>query len=359
MIDKVHEIIRRYRELEALLAAPEVSQNAEKMKTLGREYNRLSKNMPTFRRYLEVVQSLDGAREILAVESDPELVEMAREEASSIQGELPHLEDTIKLLLVPPDPDDDKNAILEVRAGTGGIEAGIFAGDLFRMYTHYAEKRGWQVEVLSASYGDLGSIKEVILNITGDSAFGNLKYESGVHRVQRVPQTETQGRIHTSAASVAVFPEVTEVEVQIDPTELRIDYFRSSGPGGQHVNKTESAVRIVHLPTGLMVSCQDEKSQHKNKARALKVLQSRLYERQQAEREQQASAARRSIIGSGDRSEKIRTYNFPQDRMTDHRIGLTLHNLGGIMDGDIQDIVDALTRADLEKRLQSALATAP
>jgi peptide chain release factor 1 len=255
---------------------------------------------------------------------------------------------------VPKDPNDLKNAIMEIRAGTGGIEAGIFAADLYRMYTHYLENKGWSFEVLSSSYGDIGAVKEIIFSVKGEDAYGALKFESGVHRVQRVPQTEAQGRIHTSAASVAVFPEADEVELTIDPSELRIDVFRAGGKGGQHVNKTESAVRIVHLPTGITVQCQDEKSQIKNKSRAMKILTSRLLDAKISEKQAAESATRKTMVGTGDRSEKIRTYNFPQNRLTDHRINLTIYKLDAVMNGDLQEIIDALNLADLNSRLQSS-----
>ena len=264
------------------------------------------------------------------------------------------LEQQVKRLLVPCDPKDLKNAIVEIRAGTGGTEAGIFGADLYRMYTHFIEQKDWSYEILSSSYGDLGAIKEIIFLVKGENAYGTLKYESGVHRVQRVPLTETQGRIHTSAASVAVFPEADEFEIDINPNELRIDLYCSSGPGGQSVNTTYSAVRIVHIPTGITVTCQDEKSQHKNKSKALKVLQTRLYEKKLAEIEAEESAARKSMVSTGDRSAKIRTYNFPQNRVTDHRINLTLYSLDKIIDGDLQELIDSLSIAEINERIQQS-----
>jgi peptide chain release factor 1 len=266
---------------------------------------------------------------------------------------MPQIEETVRRLLVPKDPNDLKNAIVEIRAGTGGTEAGIFAADLYRMYSRFAERKGWALEIMSSSYGDVGAIKEIIIMVSGEGAYGMLKHESGVHRVQRVPQTEAQGRIHTSAASVAVFPEVDEFEVNIDPKDLRIDVYRSTGHGGQSVNTTDSAVRIVHIPTGLIVTCQDEKSQLKNKSKAMKVLQSRLYDLKMNEIEAQEKAARRSMVSTGDRSAKIRTYNFPQGRLTDHRINLTLYKLADIIDGDLQDVTDALAAADISERLKN------
>jgi peptide chain release factor 1 len=352
MIEKIQELVDRQKQLEEELASPAVTANPHLLEKLGREYNLLKKNMPDFYKYLSTVKTLADNRGLVQTEQDEELLEMAREEVNHLEAELPLLEKKIKLLLVPKDPNDIKNAIVEIRAGTGGIEAGIFAADLYRMYSHYLENKGWTQEVMSSSFGDIGAIKEIILMVTGDNAYGTFKYESGVHRVQRVPQTEAQGRIHTSAASVAVFPEVDDLEITLDPGEIRIDVFRAGGKGGQHVNKTESAVRIVHIPTGLTVICQDEKSQHKNKARALKILTSRLFDLRQSEMRAQESAHRKSMVGSGDRSEKIRTYNFPQNRLTDHRINMTLYNLDAIINGDLQDIINALAAADLDERVR-------
>jgi peptide chain release factor 1 len=353
MIDKVNEIIKRHKELEAELADPEVVSDISKIEKLNRKYRSLGRNMPVFQDYRDTANRLDQAREVLASESDPELATMARDEIAICESHLAELGEKVKLLLVPRDPDDAKNAIMEVRAGTGGVEAGIFAADLYRMYTRYAENQRWAVEVMNSSYGDLDSIKEVVFMVSGPGAYGALKYESGVHRVQRVPQTEAQGRIHTSAASVAVFPEADEVELSIDPNDLRIDVYRSGGHGGQHVNTTDSAVRIVHVPTGLTVICQDEKSQHKNKAKAMKVLQSRLYDQMTSEQKQREAQARKSMVSTGDRSVKIRTYNFPQNRVTDHRINVTLYKLEDFINGDIQELVSALEAADMEERLRA------
>ncbi len=352
MIEKILALISRQKELEQELSSPAVTGNHALLEKLGREYNSLKNNMPEYLKYLNMTKTLSGNRELLVHETDPELKQMAVEENQKIEQELPELEQKIKGYLVPKDPTDLKNAIVEIRAGTGGIEAGIFAADLYRMYTHFAENKGWPIEVLSSSYGDIGAIKEIIFLVKGDEAYGTFKYESGVHRVQRVPQTEAQGRIHTSAASVAVFPEADDLEVSIDPSEIRIDVFRAGGKGGQHVNKTESAVRIVHLATGLTVSCQDEKSQHKNKARAMKILSSRLFDLRMSEKQAQESASRKSMVGSGDRSEKIRTYNFPQNRLSHHRINLTLYKLDAIVNGDLQAVVDALAAADINERIR-------
>jgi peptide chain release factor 1 len=355
IVGKVQDVLKRREELETTLAKPEIARDPVQMEKLGREYNAISKNLPVFLKYLNIVKSIRDAETIIQSESDPELVELAREERTELQKQVPEFEQKIKFLLVPRDPKDEKNAIVEIRAGTGGTEAGIFAADLYRMYTRFAERKGLRIEVLSSSFGDIGAIKEIIFMVSGENAYGTLKYESGVHRVQRVPETEAQGRIHTSAASVAVFPEANEVEVNIDPNDLRIDLFCSSGPGGQSVNTTYSAVRIVHLPTGLVVQCQDEKSQQKNKAKALKVLQTRLYEKKLAEIEAQESAARKSMVSTGDRSAKIRTYNFPQNRVTDHRINLTLYRLDAIIDGDILELIDALAIADLNERVEKSV----
>jgi peptide chain release factor 1 len=352
--DKIHNIRRRHREVEEKMASPDVSSDPALMEKLGREYNNLTRNLPTFKRYLELTNHIASARQVLETESDDEMLELAKEELHTLETELPECEQTVKMLLVPRDPKDFKNAILEIRAGTGGTEAGIFAADLYRMITHYVEKKGWEAEILSSSYGDMNAIKEIIINIKGENAYGMLKYESGVHRVQRVPLTEAQGRVHTSAASVAVFPEADEFEVQINQNDLRIDLYCSSGPGGQSVNTTYSAVRIMHVPTGLIVTCQDEKSQHKNKAKAMKVLQTRLYEMELAKVEAEESAARKNMVSTGDRSAKIRTYNFPQNRVTDHRINLTLYNLDRFINGDMDEMIESLSIADLNERVKNS-----
>lgn len=353
MLEKIQIYIDRHKELEKLLASPEVTGDLKKMEELGREYTQLGKMLPTLNEYLEASDTLTEAKNLLKTESDQELVSMAQEEIQELEHLLPKLEKKVKFLLVPKDPVDSKNAIIEIRAGTGGIEAGIFAADLYRMYISFIENKGWDYEVLSTSPGDMGAIKEIILMVKGKDAFGTLKYESGVHRVQRIPVTESQGRIHTSAASVAVFPEANDIEVEIDQNDLRIDVFRSSGPGGQSVNKTDSAIRIVHFPTGITVTCQDEKSQHKNKARAMKVLKSRLFDQKRIEKEAEVSASRKSMVSTGDRSAKIRTYNYPQGRVTDHRINLTLYRLEDVINGDIQELIDSLSVADLNERVKS------
>jgi peptide chain release factor 1 len=353
MIAKIKEIIDRQRQLEEELASPAITGNQALREKLGREYRGLQKNMPSYLRYLELAKNLSESKELLKSESDPEIIGIAKEDIAQIEQVLPALDEKVKYLLVPRDPVDARDAIVEIRAGTGGIEAGIFAADLYRMYSHYIEKKNWSAEVLSSNYGDIGAIKEIVFMVKGEDVYGTLKFESGVHRVQRVPLTEAQGRVHTSAASVVVFPEADEVDLNIDPKELRIDVFRAGGKGGQHVNKTESAVRIVHLPTGITVQCQDEKSQLKNKAQAMKILTSRILDARISEKQAAESATRKTMVGSGDRSEKIRTYNFPQNRLTDHRINLTLYKLEAVMNGDLQDIVDALVKADLNERLQT------
>ncbi|MBK7552607.1 MAG: peptide chain release factor 1 [Syntrophaceae bacterium] len=342
MFQRIKDIENRYGELERLLSDPAVIANRAEYQKLSKEHADLTPLIETFRDYEKTGRQLDEAQQMLR-EGDEELRELAKEEIPTLKARVEELEKRLTILLLPKDPNDEKNVILEIRAGTGGDEAGLFAADLFRMYARFAEMSGWRVEALSSSAASgMGGFKEVIALVEGRGAYSRLKYESGVHRVQRVPVTEAQGRIHTSAVTVAVLPEAEEVEVQIDPNDIRVDVFRSGGHGGQSVNTTDSAVRVTHLPTGLVVSCQDEKSQIKNKAKALKVLRARLLDKMQAESAAQMSEARRKQVGSGDRSERIRTYNFPQGRVTDHRIGLTLYNLQAILDGDLQPVIDAL-----------------
>ena len=342
MFDKLEEVVDRLQEVEGLLSDPNVVSQQDRFRQLTKEHAELTPVVEAYRSYRQLCDEIAGHRELLQ-DSDPELKEMAREELPELEEQRAELEQQLKLLLLPKDPNDDKNVILEVRAGTGGDEAALFAGDLFRMYSRYAESQGWRVEMLSCSDSEAGGMKEVIAMVSGQRVYSRLKYESGTHRVQRVPETETQGRIHTSACTVAVLPEAEDVDVDIDPTDLRIDVYRASGAGGQHVNKTESAVRITHVPTGVVVSCQDEKSQHKNKAKAMKVLKSRILDSLMAEQQAQMAADRKTQVGSGDRSQRIRTYNFPQGRCTDHRIGLTLYKLDNIMQGDLDELVDAIS----------------
>ncbi|QAZ40044.1 peptide chain release factor 1 [Methylibium sp. Pch-M] len=334
---------RRLAELDSLLADPAVMRDAGGFRALSREHVEVSGIVERQRRHAQRERDLAAAAEMA---SDPELADMAAEEAASAQAELDRLAAELQRLLLPRDPDDTRSVFLEIRAGTGGDESALFAGDLLRMYTRYAERQGWRVELLSASDSELGGYKEVVARIEGDGVFGHLKYESGGHRVQRVPATETQGRIHTSACTVAVLAEPDEAqEVTLNPADLRIDTYRASGAGGQHVNKTDSAVRITHLPTGLVAECQDDRSQHRNKAKAMAVLAARLRDKDRLERQAREAATRKSLIGSGDRSDRIRTYNFPQGRLTDHRINLTLYQLGAIMDGELEPVVKALVAA--------------
>jgi len=348
MLDRLAEIERRYEELERLVADPTVIANRREFAKLARERSQLEETVARWRERQRLAREIEEHRE-LAREKDAELRELARGELPALEARLAALDATLKQLLLPKDPNDERNTVLEIRAGTGGDEASLFAAELFRMYTRYAERHGWRVEVLSSSPTGLGGFKEVIGLVAGKGAFSRLKFEGGVHRVQRVPVTETQGRIHTSAVTVAVLPEAEDVEVELADKDLRIDVYRSSGPGGQSVNTTDSAVRVTHLPTGLVVTCQDEKSQHKNKAKALKILRARLLERARSEQQSEIAANRKAMVGSGDRSEKIRTYNFPQSRVTDHRVNVTLHTLDRVLDGEIDPIVDALvTRQQAE-----------
>lgn len=342
MIAKLDEVVERYQEIESLLADPATLADQERYRKLTKEHAELAETVEAYRRYQELAAEVQEYQQ-LQQDTDSELRDMARQELPRLEEEQARLYEQLKQLLLPRDPNDEKNLFVEIRAGTGGEEAALFAADLFRMYTRYAEKKGWKLEIVSASESDSGGFKEVIAMIQGRGAFSRFKYESGTHRVQRVPETETQGRIHTSACTVAVLPEAEELELEIDPSELRIDVFRASGAGGQHVNKTETAVRITHQPTGVAVACQDEKSQHKNKAKAMKVLRARILDSMQAQQDQELAQDRKNQVGSGDRSERIRTYNFPQGRCTDHRIGLTLYKLEQIMQGDLDELVDALT----------------
>ncbi|MCK4794829.1 MAG: peptide chain release factor 1, partial [Desulfobacteraceae bacterium] len=331
----------RFDKLEGLLSDPEVIKDQQAYKHYSMEHAELSKIVSVFRKYKQVAEDIEESKDLLK-EGDEEIKELAREDIQSSTERLKELEGDLRWLLIPKDPNDEKNVVLEIRAGTGGEEAGLFAADLFKMYSKYAESIGWKVEILSSHATGVGGLKEIIALIKGKGAYSSLKYESGTHRVQRVPVTESQGRIHTSAVTVAVLPEAEEVDVKIEPDEIRVDVFRSTGPGGQSVNTTDSAVRITHLPTGVVVSCQDEKSQHKNRAKAMKVLRARLYEKMLSEQNEKISADRKSQVGTGDRSERIRTYNFPQGRISDHRIGLTLYKLESVLEGDIGEIIDAL-----------------
>lgn len=356
MDERIQEILRRYESLTTQLMDPAVLADSERLREAAREHAEMTPLAEAAARLARVRSQLGEARAVIAAGEDPELVELAEAEVAELEAEEERLVAEVRRLMVPKDPLADRAAVVEIRAGTGGDEAGLFAGDLFRMYTRYAEHRGWKVEVLSVSEGEVGGYKEVSFVVRGKDAYGDLRYESGVHRVQRVPATESQGRIHTSAATVAVLPEAEEVDVEIREEDLRIDVYRSSGPGGQSVNTTDSAVRITHIPTGLVVTCQDEKSQHKNKAKALKVLRSRLLDAKIAEQEAERARERKLQVGTGDRSAKIRTYNFPQGRVTDHRIGLTLYRLQEVLDGDLDELIEALKLAREEERLETSSA---
>jgi peptide chain release factor 1 len=357
MTDRLSELTARHGELTALMARPETATDPTLLARYGRELARLDPIVTALRERDATQQALAAARDHLE-DPDPEVRSLARDEIGALEAREAALEAELRRLLVPRDPNDDRDVILEIRAGTGGDEASLFAADLYRMYGRYAERRGWTVDLLSTSESGSGGFKEVIAEVAGDGAYSRLKFESGVHRVQRVPVTEASGRIHTSTATVAVLPEAEEVEVEIAEGDLRIETYRSSGPGGQSVNTTDSAVRITHLPTGLVVAIQDEKSQHKNRAKALSVLRARLLEAQRAQQAEERGEARRAQVGTGERSEKIRTYNFPDDRVTDHRIGLTVHNLPGLLAGDLDRVIEPLADADQAARLAAAGADA-
>ena len=350
MLEKLKALALRYEDLEMQLSEPSVYGDAEKLKSINRELKELGPVVEAFRAYEQAAADRAGAEELL---HDPDFRELAQEELAAAKENMERLEQELKILLLPKDPNDQRNVIMELRGGVGGEESALFAHSLLRMYTMYAQTKGWKLDIVSMNETELGGVKECSVLIEGEGAFSRLKFESGVHRVQRVPETESGGRIHTSAATVAVLPEAEDVECDIDPKDLQIDTFRASGAGGQHVNKTESAIRITHLPTGLVVECQDERSQYKNKDKAMKVLRSRLYEMEREKRESAEAAERRSQVGSGDRSERIRTYNFPQGRVTDHRIGLTLYKIDAIMDGALDELIDALVTADQAEKMKS------
>ncbi len=352
MFEKLLTMAEKYQNMSEQLSSPEIITDREKYAALMKEYKNLTPIIEAFRIYQNAQKDLEEAKNLLEDSGqDTELKEMAQSQLEDAKFQLEEQEQQLKILLLPKDPNDDKNVIIEIRGGAGGEEASLFANSLFRMYSMYAEAHRWKLEILNASPTELGGFKEISFSIDGEAAYSRLKYESGVHRVQRVPETESQGRIHTSTVTVAVLPEADEVELELSPTELKIDVFRSSGAGGQHINKTESAVRITHLPTGLVVECQDERSQHKNKDKALKVLRARLFEIKQQEQNDKIASERKMQVGTGDRSERIRTYNYPQGRMTDHRINLTLYRLESILNGDLDEIFDALATADQAAKL--------
>ncbi len=354
MLEKLQIVKQRFDEVSDLIIQPDIISDQKRYIELNKEYKDLRILMDKREAYLTARERIEEAEEIIKDGSDPEMVDMAKMQLDEANAKIPQLEEEIKFLLVPKDPEDAKNAVMEIRAGTGGDEASIFAGDLYRMYTKYCESKGWRTSVVDFSEGTSGGYKEIQFEIEGDDVYGTLKFEAGVHRVQRVPQTETQGRVHTSAATVMVFPEAEEFDVEIDPKDVRIDYFCSSGPGGQSVNTTYSAVRLTHEPTGLVAQCQDQKSQHKNKEKAFKVLRSRLFDLELAKKQAEDAEKRGSMVTSGDRSAKIRTYNYPQGRVTDHRINLTLYDLSNIIDGDIQKIIDELQLVSNTEKLKEA-----
>ena len=352
MLERLDSIEKRYTELNELMSEPEVASDFDKMQKLAREQASIEELVTKYREYKATVKSLEETQAMITQGLDEEMAELAKDEVERLEEQRDRLLQEIKVALTPRDPADGKDVIVEIRAGAGGEEAGLFAADLFRMYTRYASAKGWLPEIMSSNETGIGGFKEIIFEVKGKGAYSRLKYESGVHRVQRVPLTESSGRIHTSTATVAVLPEAEEVELTIDPNDLRVDTFRASGAGGQHVNKVSSAVRITHLPTGIVTTCQDQRSQMKNRVRAMAVLRARLLDRERQRQFQEVTDARRSQVGTGDRSEKIRTYNFPQGRVTDHRIGLTLHNLESVLEGNLDEIMDAVATADQAKQLE-------
>lgn len=353
MFDKLEKFVERVLEIQQLLSDPAIAADQKRFRDLGRELRNLEPIVASYQRYKKASNDYKGSKELLESVSDPEMKALAQEEYDTLKVQVVALEEELKLLLVPQDPNDTKNFIMEIRAGTGGEEAALFASDLYRMYTRFAERKGWKVDLMDWNETGKGGFKEVIFAVSGDNAYGLMKFENGVHRVQRVPETEAQGRVHTSAASVVVMPEVEDVEIEINPADLQIDTYRSGGKGGQNVNKVETAVRITHRPTGIVVACQQERSQFQNRERAMKMLRSKMYEQKLNEQTASVAATRKSIIKSGDRSDKIRTYNFPQNRVTDHRIGLTLYNLAGVIDGDLNEMIERLRVADRAEKLEA------
>ena len=354
MIKKLESLSLRFEEVNKIIQDPDLVKDPKRYKDIMREHSHLSAVMEAYKEYKSVLQGIEDSKILITEESDHEMKEMAREELKELEAKLPKIEENLKLLLIPPDPLDEKNIIMEIRGGTGGDESSLFAADLFRMYTKYADMKGWKYEIMDSNETEVGGFKEISFSISGKYVYGSLRYESGVHRVQRVPATESQGRVHTSAVTVAVLPEAEETEIEIRPEDLRIDVMRAGGPGGQCVNTTDSAVRLTHLPTGLVVIQQDEKSQIKNKAKALRVLRARLFDLEESKKNAERAAARKSMVGSGDRSERIRTYNFPQNRLTDHRINLTLYKLDQIMEGYLDELIDALCIYAKEEQLKNS-----
>jgi peptide chain release factor 1 len=351
--ERLDSLLKRYNELSLLIEDPDLTKDQNRYRAVMKEYSQLSEIASLHNETEELARQIDGAKAIAQDEKDPQMKELAREECRELETKLGETEERLKLLLIPKDPLDEKNIIMEIRAGTGGEEAALFASDLYRLYSRFAETKGWKFEIMNSNETELGGIKEIVFSISGNNVYENLRYESGVHRVQRVPSTESSGRIHTSAVTVAVLPEADETEIDIKPDDLRIDVMRAGGPGGQCVNTTDSAVRITHLPTGITVHCQDEKSQIKNKAKAMRILRARIYEMEESKAAAERAEARKSQVGSGDRSERIRTYNFPDNRVTDHRIGLTLYKLDRIMEGDVAEVFDALKLSARDARLHS------
>lgn len=354
MFDKLQNIVERFEEVNRLLSEPSVIADQKRFRELGKELRTLEPIVKAYERYKRIKANVEGSKEVLETSSDPDMKALAQEEFESSKEQLAQIEEELKFLLVPRDPNDDKNFIMEIRAGTGGEEAALFAADLHRMYSRYAERKGWKVELLDWNETGRGGFKEISFTVSGEGAYGLMKFESGVHRVQRVPETEAQGRVHTSAASVVVLPEVEDVEVEINPADLEFTTYRSGGKGGQNVNKVETAVRITHKPSGIVVACQQERSQFQNRERAMKMLRAKLYEMKLNEQQASVAAQRKSMIKTGDRSDKIRTYNFPQNRVTDHRIGLTLYNLSEVIDGNLDQLIDALRIADRTEKLRQA-----
>lgn len=356
MFRKLEEIEKKYVEIEMLLGSPDVLSDQKKYMNYTKQYAELKEIVTAYRGYQSIKKNIDEAKELLEIETDPEMKELAKEELNESEGKIEEILEELKILLLPKDPNDNKNAYLELRSGTGGEEAALFTRDMYEAYSRYIEKSGWKAEVVDATEADQGGFSKIVLNVTGENVFGRIKFESGTHRVQRVPATESSGRIHTSAITVAVLPEVDDVDVEVNANDLRIDTYRASGAGGQHINKTDSAVRITHEPTGIVVACQDGRSQHQNKDKAMRLLKSKIYESHLEQHNNDISASRKSLVGSGDRSEKIRTYNYPQGRVTDHRIGLTLYRLDDVMNGNMDLFIDPLLHADRLEKMKDSVS---